>query len=100
MRGGRQEVSKLHARMLKLNGVSAHLPALASRLLELSTLHSNAAEFEMRLGAAETTLSRSESTVASVERALARMNEGWKENVKVVERNVDRLDGFLNWLSE
>jgi hypothetical protein len=43
--------------MLKLNGVSAHLPALTSQLLELLMLHSNAAEFEMRLGAAETTLS-------------------------------------------
>ena len=82
----------MHAGMLKLNGVLAHLPTLTSRLLELSMLHSNAAEFEMRLGAAETMLSRSELTVASMERALARMDEGWKENVKVVERNVDRLD--------
>jgi hypothetical protein len=62
--------------MLKLNSVLAHLPALASRLLELSMLHLNAAEFEMRLGAAETTLSQSESTLAGVERALTRMDEG------------------------
>ncbi|KAL3777318.1 hypothetical protein ACHAW5_005954, partial [Stephanodiscus triporus] len=95
-----RRVSELHAAMLELDGMSAHLPALASRLLELSTLHSNAAEFETRLGAAEVALSRSESTLASVERALARMEEGWKENVKVVERNVDRLDGLLNSLNE
>ena len=63
-------------------------------------LHSNAANFKMRLGAAETTLLQSKSTLASVERELARMDKRWKENVKVVERNVDRLDGLLNLLSE
>ena len=92
-------VSELHAAMLELDGVSAHLPALISRLVELSGLHSSAADFGTRLGAAEKALVRSEATLASVEEALSRMEGGWKENVGVVERNVDRLDGLLKSLN-
>jgi hypothetical protein len=36
----------------------------------------------------------------STEKALARIEGGWKENVKVVEHNVDRLDGLPNSLNE
>ena len=92
-------VSELHAAMLELDGVSAHLPALVSRLVELSGLHASAADFGTRLGAAEKALVRSEATLASVEEALSRMEGGWKENVGVVERNVDRLDGLLKSLN-
>jgi hypothetical protein len=38
--------------------------------------------------------------LASVEKVLARMEGGWKENVKVVEHNIDRLDGLLNLLDK
>ncbi|KAL3812050.1 hypothetical protein ACHAXA_010022 [Cyclostephanos tholiformis] len=89
-------ITELHAAMIELDGLSAHLPALASRLLELSVLHANASDFNNRLCAAEDALSRSESTLASVEDALTRMEGGWKENIKIVERNVDRLDGLVN----
>jgi hypothetical protein len=85
--------------MLELDGVSAHLPALVSRLVELSGLHASAADFGARLGAAEGALSQSESTLAGVEKALSRMEGGWKENVGVVRRNIDRLDGLLKSLN-
>jgi hypothetical protein len=38
--------------------------------------------------------------LASMEKVLARMEGGWKENVKVMEHNVDRLDGLLNLLNK
>ncbi len=38
-------VSELHAVMLELDGLSAHLLALASQLVKLSVLHLSTAEF-------------------------------------------------------
>jgi ABC-type transporter Mla subunit MlaD len=80
---------------VELEGISAFLPALASRLSELSNLHSNAAEFGSRLGAAEETLNRSEALLSNVEEALAKMEVGWKENMEAVERNVKQLDELV-----
>jgi hypothetical protein len=40
-----QMVSELHAVMLELDGLSAHLLALASQLVKLSVLHLSTAEF-------------------------------------------------------
>jgi hypothetical protein len=65
----------------------------------VGTAHKRA-KFEMRLGAAKTALSQSESMLASMEKALARMEGGWQENVKLMELNVDRLDGLLNLLNK
>jgi hypothetical protein len=89
-------IAELHTKMHELDGISAHLPALTSRLLELSTLHANAADFANRLEAAESALVRSESTLSSVERALTTMEGKWDENMKVVEKNVDKLDRLLS----
>ena len=89
-------ISELHAAMIELDGISAHLPELATRLAELSILHANAADFDSRLRAAETATSRMESTLTSVEDGLSRMEAGWKENIQIIERNVDRLDGLVN----
>lgn len=88
-------IAELHTKMHELDGISSHLPALTSRLLELSTLHANAADFASRLEAAESALSRSESTLTSVERALTIMEGQWDENMKVVEKNVLKLDRLL-----
>jgi hypothetical protein len=89
-------IAELHTKMHELDGISAHLPALTSRLLELSTLHANAADFANRLEAAESALVRSELTLSSVERALTMMEGKWDENMKVVEKNVDKLDRLLS----
>jgi hypothetical protein len=90
-------ISELHASMIELDGISAHLPALALLLVDLSTLHANAADFNARLRAAEGAASRMESTLTSVEGALLRMEVGWRENMIIVERNVDRLNGLVNF---
>lgn len=90
-----QTITSLHNQLVELEGISAYLPALTSRLTELSNLHSNAAEFGSRMDAAEETLTRSEALLASVEEALGKMEGGWKENMEAVERSVKRLDELV-----
>lgn len=72
--------------------MSSYLPALTVRLTELSNLHSNAADFGVRLDAAEAAVGRSEALLRNVEEALKKMDEGWKDNMATVERNVKKLD--------
>lgn len=90
-----QTITSLHNQLLELEGISAYLPALTSRLTELSDLHSNAAEFGSRMDAAEETLTRSEGLLANVEEALGKMEGGWKENMETVERSVNKLDELV-----
>ena len=90
-----QTITSLHNQLLELEGISAYLPALTSRLTELSDLHSNAAEFGSRMDAAEETLTRSEGLLASVEEAFGKMEGGWKENMEAVERSVNKLDELV-----
>eukprot|EP00956_Cyclotella_meneghiniana_P008184 scaffold10890_cov62-Cyclotella_meneghiniana.AAC.4 len=90
-----QTITSLHNQLVELEGISAYLPALTSRLTELSNLHSNAAEFGSRMDAAEETLTRSEALLASVEEALGKMEGGWKENMEAVERSVKKLDELV-----
>jgi hypothetical protein len=87
-----QTITSLHNQLVELDGISSHLPALTTRLAELATLHSSAAEFGIRLDAAEETLNRSEAMLSNLEEALGRMERGWKENMERVERNVKVLD--------
>jgi hypothetical protein len=77
-------VSELHALMHKVDGLLVHLPALASQLVEVLGLYSSAAKFSTRFGASEEVLWWSKSSLVSVERALLRMEDWWKENIKVV----------------
>ena len=90
-----QVISALHAQLVELEGMSSHLPALTTRLVELSTLHSNAADFASRLHAAEEAVARSEGVLRSVEGALSKMEGGWEANMEGVRKNVDRLDKLL-----
>jgi chromosome segregation ATPase len=90
-----QTITSLHNQLVELEGISAYLPALTSRLSDLSNLHSNAAEFGSRLDAAEETLTRSEALLANVEEALTKLERGWKENMEAVERNVKKLDELV-----
>ena len=90
-----QVISALHAQLIELDGISTSLPALTHRLLELSNLHTNAAEFSSRLSNAEMAIGRSERMLSSVEEALTKMELGWKENRDVLERNVKRLDDMM-----
>lgn len=90
-----QTITSLHNQLVELEGISAYLPALTSRLTELSNLHTNAAEFGVRLDAAEETLTRTELLLSNLEEALSKMEGGWKDNMKAVERNVKRLDELV-----
>jgi len=85
-------ISSLHNQLVELEGMSSYLPALTVRLTELSNLHSNAADFAVRLDAAEAAVGRSEALLRNVEEALKKMDEGWKDNMAAVERNVKKLD--------
>lgn len=88
-------IAALHSQLIELEGLSAHLPALTARLVELSALHGTAAEFASRLTAAESALDRSERALASVDQALISMERGWQVNMAQVERNVQKLDEML-----
>ena len=88
-------IAALHTQLIELEGYSANLPALTVRLLELSNLHSSAAEFGARLAAAEMAVARSEGVLLSVEEALEKMEGGWKSNMESVENNLKRLDELL-----
>jgi len=90
-----QTIISLHNQLVELESISAHLPALTTRLTELSNLHSNAVEFGSRLDAAEETLNRSEAMLSNIEEALGKMENGWKENMETVEKNVKRLDDII-----
>ena len=90
-----QVISKLHAQLIELDGISTHLPALTLRLLELSNLHNQASEFGSRLTELELAVGRSERVLLSVEEALTKMEDGWKENTSVLERNVKKLDDMM-----
>jgi hypothetical protein len=85
-------LTALHNHLVELEGISAYLPQLTVRLTELSNLHSNAAEFDQRLNGCEEAVNRSEKILDSVEVSLKKMEEGWKRNLEVVEKNVKRLD--------
>jgi len=89
------QIAALHSHLQELEGLSAHLPALTVRLVELSNLHSNAAEFDSRLTAAEHAVGRTEGVLTSVEEALKQMEGGWKSNMESVAKNVERLDDLL-----
>lgn len=96
--GGKEDaktIAALHAQMVELEGISAHLPALTVRLAELADLHATAADFATRLDAAEAVAARSEGALTSVEEALKAMEAGWKGNLEAVERNVKKLDELL-----
>ena len=85
-------VAELHGLLTDLDGVSSHLPAIARRLSDLAVLHGSAADFSSRLSAAESALSASEAVLSSVEAAVTSMEANWKENLSVIEKNVERLD--------
>ena len=80
-----QILTALHNQLIELEGISAYLPALTVRLTELSNLHSNAANFGVRLDAAETVVSRSEVLLRNVEESLRKLETGWKANMEAVE---------------
>ena len=90
-----QILTALHNQLIELEGISAYLPALTVRLTELSNLHSNAANFGVRLDAAETVVSRSEVLLRNVEESLRKLETGWKANMEAVEGNVKKLDELM-----
>ena len=88
-------ISALHTQLQELEGLSQHLPSLTNRLVELQSLHLNASNFSSRLDSAEEAISRCEGMLSNVESSLSNMESGWKSNMELIEKNVDRLDMLL-----
>jgi len=89
-------ISALHTQLQELEGLSQHLPSLTNRLVELQTLHLNASNFSSRLDSAEESVGRCEGMLSNVEGSLSNMENGWKSNMELIEKNVDRLDKLLS----
>lgn len=92
-------ISALHEQLLDLEGVSAHLPAIVSRLGELSELHTQAADFSTRLSAVEGATDETERLLRGVEEAIERVESGWKSNLEAVERSVAKIDERVGSIS-
>jgi len=92
-------ISALHDQLIDLEGVSSHLPAIVSRLGELSELHSQAADFSTRLSAVEGAANETERLLRGVEEAIEGVEGGWKSNLEAIERSVAKIDERVGSLS-
>mmetsp|Transcript_6598 Transcript_6598/g.15816 ORF Transcript_6598/g.15816 Transcript_6598/m.15816 type:complete len:425 (+) Transcript_6598:17-1291(+) len=92
-------ISDLHTQLQDLEGVSAHLPAITSRLQDLSALHLQASTFATRLTSVENATREAERLLRGVEEAVSKVEDGWKANASAVESNVAALDERIKSLS-
>jgi len=92
-------ISDLHTQLQDLEGVSAHLPAITSRLQDLSALHLQASTFATRLTSVENATREAERLLRGVEDAVSKVEDGWKANASAVESNVAALDERIKSLS-
>lgn len=79
--------------------MSAHLPAITSRLQDLSALHLQASTFATRLTSVENATREAERLLRGVEDAVSKVEDGWKANASAVESNVAALDERIKSLS-
>jgi len=75
-----------------LEGISSHLPALTDRLQQLAHLHVNGVNFCSRLTEAETSLSTIQGTLASVEKAVGKIEQGTIQDIKTMDSNLQKLE--------
>ena len=75
------------------------MPAIISRLQDLSSLHLQASTFASRLTAVENAATETERLLRGVEDAVTKVEEGWKANAAAVEGNVAALDERIKSLS-
>jgi len=88
-------VQKLHSQFVQLESVQDSLPILVERLLDLNSLHSDAATFADRLEGAEVAvmeanfvLKSCETSLGAVEKGMGGMLKQVMENVKVMEESI------------
>jgi len=85
-------ITELHSQLIQLEGISSHLPALTDRLQQLAHLHVNGVNFCSRLTEAETSLSTIQGTLASVEKAVEKIEQGTIQDIKTMDSNLQKLE--------
>jgi len=88
-------ISELHSTLLDLDSFlsSNTLSIIVQRLQACAALHGKAAEFHNGLTGLEHTVGDVEGVLRSVEENLGRLEVGMVENMEVVKRNMEVLDG-------
>mmetsp|Transcript_25055 Transcript_25055/g.54624 ORF Transcript_25055/g.54624 Transcript_25055/m.54624 type:complete len:425 (-) Transcript_25055:2079-3353(-) len=92
-------ISSLHTQLQDLEGISAHLPTIVSRLQDLSSLHTQASSFATRLTAVENAANEAARLIKGVEDAVDKVETGWQANSSAIESNVKALDERIKSLS-
>jgi len=86
-------ITALYDKMVELQEVSAHLPALTARLQSLSAQHADAATWASRLAACERDATRLATLLSSTESAIAQLQANWNDVVsKQLQGNLIALD--------
>jgi hypothetical protein len=91
-------ITDLYDQLLQLQGLSAHLPALTSRLATLAHQHADTGTWAARLQETESVATRLQSCVLVLEQSLDKMQNGLNENVTKMAENLKSLDARLDAL--
>jgi len=85
-------ISSLYESMKSVETISSQLPHIVERLHQLSSLHTQAADFATRLTAVEKSSEDLERMLSNLEETLRNVERGCIENLQVMEKNVLFLD--------
>jgi hypothetical protein len=85
-------IAALYDRMIQVDGVHEHLPALTKRLETLTHQHADASTWSLRLVAVEQLLSRLQTQMTSCETSCAILQTSWETNAKRLEATMRDLD--------
>mmetsp|Transcript_1272 Transcript_1272/g.1529 ORF Transcript_1272/g.1529 Transcript_1272/m.1529 type:complete len:365 (+) Transcript_1272:120-1214(+) len=88
------KIAKLHNQLVDMDGFlsSNILSTVVHRLSTCASLHSQSMEFGRDLRALEGMVKDTEVTLVSVEDSVNAMESGLIENMKVIQKNMERLD--------
>jgi hypothetical protein len=91
-------IGQLHQELVQLEGLSSHLPALASRLEQLAHLHVQSSTTAARLGGAEQDLRGIQASLQSMNIAVAALESNMLENTRTMEANLKVMDDRVKQL--
>ncbi len=88
------KITKLHNQLVDMDGFlsSNILSTIVNRLSTCASLHSQSMEFGKDLKSLECMVKDVEAQLGSVEDSVNAMESGLIENIKVIQKNVERLD--------
>lgn len=91
------KVTKLHNQLVDMDGFlsSNILSTIVNRLSTCASLHSQSMEFGKDLKSLEDMVKDVEVTLGSVEESVKSVESGLVENMKVIQKNMDKLDQNL-----